>query len=197
MPDVGHEFVTALILAGGQSRRFGSDKAAAEVDGEAMIRRVYRAAAPHAGSVLVVVDRADRRYDLPGLGRFVEDAAPDAGPLAGLVAGFRAAETSWVLALACDLPFLTPEALRPLLDAPRDDADALVAVDATGRRQPLCALYRVASVCPVADVHLREGRLALRDLLGALTVRTVALDGDALRNVNAPADLGPGYPEAG
>ena len=183
------ESVAALLLAGGQSRRFGSDKAAAEVDGEAMIRRVYRAAAPHVDTVLVAVDHAERRYDLPGPAAYVVDAVPNAGPLAGLVAGLRAADAPWLLALACDLPFLTPDALVPLLRAPRGACEAVVAVDGSERLQPLCALYQVDAIRPVAERYLEEGRRALHALLDVLTVETVALSDEVLRNVNAPSDL--------
>ena len=89
-----------------------------------------------------------------------------------------------------DLPYLTPAALRPLLDADADGADVVVAIDADGRRQPACALWRVRTVAPVAREQVEAGRLALHALLDRLVVREVAVEGGALRNVNRPGDLG-------
>ncbi|PAP75468.1 molybdenum cofactor guanylyltransferase [Rubrivirga marina] len=180
--------VTGLILAGGASRRFGRDKALVELGGLPFVAIVHAALAPHVGTMLLATGSAPRDYPVPA--EVVLDAAPDAGPLAGLVAGLEAAETPWVLSAAVDLPYLTPAALRPLVTAEAGRADALVAVDARGRRQPTLALWRVATAAPVARACLTERRLALRDVLARLAVREVAVEGGALHNVNAPGDLG-------
>lgn len=179
--------VTGLILAGGSSRRFGRDKALAELAGVPFVALVHAALAPHVGAMRIATGAEPRAYPVPA--EVVLDAAPDAGPLAGLVAGLEAAETPWLLSAAVDLPSLTPAALRPLLSTEAGRADALVAVDADGRRQPTLALWRVATAGPAARACLMERRLALRDLLARLAVREVAIEGGALRNVNAPIDL--------
>jgi molybdopterin-guanine dinucleotide biosynthesis protein A len=180
--------VTGLILAGGRSRRFGSDKALAERDGVPLVVGVHAALAPHTAEVLIATGPAPRRYPVPA--RVVCDGVPDGGPLAGLAAGLEAARTPWVLAAACDLAGLTADALRPLLAAADDGApDAVVALDGEGRRQPVCTLYRRAPVLPLTTAHLAARRLALHALLDRLAVQEVPLDPAALRNVNAPGDL--------
>ena len=178
---------TGLILAGGQSRRFGTDKALATLAGVPFVALVHAAVSAHAGAMRIATGAEPRTYPVPA--QIVLDARRDAGPLAGLMAGLEAAETPWLLAAAVDFPYLTPAALRPLVQAPTDGADVLVALDADGRRQPTCALWRVRTAAPVARGHLTADRLALRDLLGALAVREVPLEGGALYNVNAPEDL--------
>jgi len=180
--------VTGLILAGGASRRFGHDKALAELAGVPFVALVHAALAGHASEVLIATGTEPRAY--PVAARVVLDPVADAGPLAGLVAGLEAAETPWLLSAAVDLPYLTPAALRPLLAAASDDADVLVAVDADGRRQPTVALWRTRTAAPAARGCLTEQRLALRDLLGRVVVRDVRIEGGALHNVNAPQDLG-------
>lgn len=179
--------VTGLILAGGHSRRFGRDKALAEVNGVPLVALVYAAIAPHACEVLIATGATARTYPVPA--RVVLDAAPESGPLGGLVAALAAARTPWLLVAACDLAGLTAPALAPLLAAPDTPADVLVATDADGRRQPVCALYRVATVAPHAAAHLASGCLALHVLLDVLDVREVPLDPAALRNANTPGDL--------
>ncbi len=179
---------TGLILAGGGSRRFGTDKALAELAGVPFVALVHAAVSAHAETMLIATGAEPRAYPVPA--RVVLDARADAGPLGGLVAGLEAAETPWLLAAAVDLPYLTPGALRPLVQAPADDVDVLVAIGADGHRQPTCALWRVRTAARAARGHLTADRLALRDLLGALAVREVPVEGGALHNVNRPEDLG-------
>ena len=179
--------ITGLILAGGQSRRFGADKALAEIDGQPMVARVYAVLAPFCTEVIVSVDRPERMYSLPGRARFVVDTIPDAGPLAGLHAGLSATRTEYVLTLACDLPFLTPAVLDLLIDAVSDETDAVVA-EASGRTQPLCSVY-ARRVLQTVGAQLTAGAYAMHALLDQLTVRTVPLPAEALRNINTPADL--------
>lgn len=185
------ETPAGLVLAGGRSRRFGRDKARHRIEGQPMIRRVYDVVAATCQPVLVsVAAPGDSFADvLPTGVRYVPDAAPNAGPLAGLTAGLEAAPTEWVLAAACDLPFLTAEALRSLLDAPLPDADVVIAAPPDAPPQPLCACYRRAAALPVARRHFAAGRLALRDLVAVLNTHLVEIDAAALRNVNRPADL--------
>lgn len=181
---------TGLILAGGRSERFGRDKALAELAGVPFVALVHAALAAHAGTMLIATGAEARRYPVPA--RIVLDGRPDAGPLAGLAAGLAAAETPWLLAAAVDLPYLTPAALRPLLTLSTDGADVIVALDADGRRQPTCALWRVATVAPAVRGRLAADDLALSFLLDRLAVREEPVEGGALRNVNRPDDLGDG-----
>ena len=182
-----HESITGLILAGGASRRFGTDKARASVGGRAMIARVFEAVSAVTGEVLVSVRAGGGDYGLAA--RVVEDAVPDAGPLAGLEAGLRACRTPWLVVVACDMPFLTPEALEAVTRARAPGLDAVVARTPDGRLQPLCACYHT-SVLPVVAARLRSGRRSMRGLLERLgAVRVVPLPEAPLRNVNRPGDL--------
>ena len=179
--------VTGLILAGGASRRFGRDKALADVGGRSFVEYVFEALDAHADRMLIATGPTYRPY--PVSARAVLDPVPDGGPLAGLAAGLDEAATPWLLSAAVDLPLLTEAALLPLVADVPEAIDAVVALDAAGRRQPTCALWRVATVRPVVRDHLGAGRLALGALLDRLAVRDVTLDGRALRNVNLPGDL--------
>jgi molybdopterin-guanine dinucleotide biosynthesis protein A len=178
---------TGLILAGGGSRRFGRDKALADVSGVSFVERVAWALDPLVCETLIATGPTHRLY--PVRARVVLDPVPDGGPLAGLVAGLRAATTPFLLAVAVDLPGLTAEALAALVAEMPAGIDAAVAVDAAGRLHPVCALWRVATVEPVASAHLADGVLALHTLVERLAVRRVRLASDVLRNVNAPRDM--------
>ena len=106
----------------------------------------------------------------------------------GSTPGSTRRRRTWLLAVACDLPFLTTDALRSLAEARREETDAIVAVAPDGRWQPLCACYH-RRVHPAVEAQLASGDRAMHALLDRLTVRTVALPDDALRNVNTPRDL--------
>jgi molybdopterin-guanine dinucleotide biosynthesis protein A len=178
-----------LILAGGQSRRFGSDKAVHAVAGSPMVARVYAAVAGVADPVLISF-RSRPTAPPPIPARVVLDCYAGAGPLAGLHAGLLAAPAPWLLTVACDLPFITQEALLLLLRHCTPGTRAAVAVDEEGHLQPLCECYHT-SVLPLVEDHLRRGRYALYGLLDRLHphLRTVPLAGGVLRNVNRPSDL--------
>lgn len=180
--------ITGLLLAGGKSRRFGSDKALAILDGQPLIAHAYAALAPRCMEILVGVDEPGRAYPLPGPARTVVDAVPGIGPLGGLLAGLTEARTEWLLALACDLPWVSADHLTVLTRARSDAADAVVVQDGD-RLQPLCALYQVERTRRAAEAQVATGRYALHAVLGRLAVRTVAMPPGVLRNVNTRADL--------
>lgn len=185
---MSHDDVSGLILAGGGSRRFGTDKAQYPVAGRRMIRRVYDALVPLVQTVYVSVRSSDQTVHLPAVERVVDRYA-DAGPLAGLHAGLHAASTPWVLVVACDLPFLTTSVLHRLIAARPDAARPVVARTPDDRWQPLCACYPTSAVA-VAEELLRQERYALRELLRALEpVQFVDVPADPLRNVNYKEDL--------
>ena len=180
--------LTGLILAGGRSRRFGGDKARHLVDGRAMIEHVVEAVAAVVDFFLISVGEDGAAVELPSI-RQVVDRYEDAGPLAGLHAGLTAAATPWVLAVACDMPFITPAVLQALLDARGPDVAAVVARTPEGRLHPLCACYHQDTL-PVVEAHLESGTLAMHALLDQLdNVEYVDLPGGPLRNVNRVSDL--------
>jgi molybdopterin-guanine dinucleotide biosynthesis protein A len=185
----GH--LTGVVLAGGSSRRMGADKAFLEIGGAPMIRRVLDALATCCARVVVVAKDA-QAYAALGV-PVVIDAVPDQAPLVGLCAGLRAATTPWVFAASCDLPFLSPAAVRLLAAAAEGHDAAVPYVD--GRWHPLHAVY-AAAAADVLEAQWRGGTRALHRALAALRVRPVGADdlvaADAgrrtLRNVNTPAE---------
>jgi molybdopterin-guanine dinucleotide biosynthesis protein A len=165
---------SGIVLAGGASRRFGSDKLAASIDGLTLLERSIE---PLAGIVdeLVLVLAPDRgEPDLRSITagqvvRIVRDMEPFGGPLAGLRTGLRAATGSTVLVVGGDMPFLVPAVLQLLLAA----APAALA-DSSGALRPLpCSLDR-ARALRAAEELLDHDERRLRRLLTTLGVRTLA-----------------------
>ena len=157
--------LTAAILAGGQSQRMGTDKAALEIGGMTLLERTARLALAAGLPVLVVGRVRPDGWALPEV-RFIPDAKPGLGPAGGLAAALHHAQTA-VLALACDLPLLTEEALHWLMAQVRSQfaPSGLVTVNGD-RREPLFAVYDLTCL-PLTEARLAEGRRSLRGIIEA------------------------------
>ncbi|WP_334072233.1 MULTISPECIES: molybdenum cofactor guanylyltransferase [Paenibacillus] len=153
--------ITAVILAGGQSRRMGRNKALLSVGGVPVIEKLVKELSYVTDTVLIAGGPRETYSYLEA--EIVSDTFPGAGPLAGLHAGLKAAGTTWTVFVACDMPFASREAVRWLADrtllAEKEGKEAVIPV-IEGREQPLLAAYR-RSVLPGLEETLREGRLKL------------------------------------
>lgn len=154
---------TALILAGGDSRRMGQDKAQLLLEGETLLARVTDRMRPLFANLIVSVRSPRADIGLPQ----VCDAAETSGPLAGVLAGIAAAQTPWVFVLACDMPFIAPPLVEKLA-ALRGNYQAVVPVVA-GHAQPLAAFYARSALADLQAYATGGGR-SLRDSLQNLRV---------------------------
>lgn len=190
--DIAYPDVTLAIIAGGQGRRLsGVPKGLLEVEGRTVLARML-ALAPLFGEVLLVANSPEpyARYEL----RTVADVVPDKGAPGGVHAALSSSRTPWVVAVACDMPFISTDVLRVLLDARGDDVDA-VCFESGGRVEPLLAVYR-AALARVWRATLSEDP-SLRQLLSRFRARLLpesalrAVDPSlrSLVNVNTPQDL--------
>lgn len=179
------------ILAGGQSRRMGWDKAGIMVGGEALLARTARLAREVCTTVSVVGRAAPPDWPLPSV-PFLPDAAPAQGPLGGLATALEC-EGRTVLLVACDLPLLTAEALNWLLRAGQEHAplaDGLVTLNGM-QREPLFSLY-TPQCRALAQRQLGSGRRSLQALIdaGQFTFADAPPEVQtALRDVDTPEDL--------
>ena len=183
-----------LILAGGQSRRMGRDKASLPF-GEAtmltaLVRRFRETAHPTAVSV-----RTAGQFDTAGADEIV-DLYPGQGPLAGLHAAFSATEAERIFLTGTDLPFLTVGLAEAMLALAAESAetDCCVVQRADGKAEPLCGVYR-RSCLPQLERCLREGRRSFKALFRGLRVRYVQEEelpgfdlAHQLDNLNTPED---------
>jgi molybdopterin-guanine dinucleotide biosynthesis protein A len=168
--------LTGVLLVGGASRRFGSPKAHARVGGETLAERGWRVLGEACGERLAF-GKADE-LELPFA---VHDDGIDVrAPIAGVVAGLRAARHDVAVFLPVDCPRVTPAALLALADACRD-----AAVPASG---PLPGAW-ARSALPVLERRLREGRLGLVAAYDELDVARVDLDDALLADADTPEEL--------
>lgn len=180
--------LSAALLAGGKSTRMGRDKCLLELAGLPLWRRQLNVLASLSDDLMVVAP--ERPAWLPADARFVPDAAPNSGPLAGLVAALSAMRHERLLVLAVDLPRVTPDLLARLASA------KTALVPQIGEPfEPLCATYPRAAH-PVAAAHLARGDLALQSLVRALGTTGLihpltlsASEAATFVNLNHPHDL--------
>ena len=148
----------AVVLAGGESRRFGSDKALAQFRGEALLGRSLRTLREAGFAQVVVAAKDTAKYaSLAPPEDLLRDVRPFQTPLAGLEAGLRASRHALVFACAADMPFAADGPLIDALTAAIEGYDAAVP-HAGGSLQPLCALWRRDPCLGVAEELLAGPR---------------------------------------
>lgn len=182
--------VSAAVLAGGGSRRFGVDKALvpSPVDGRPVLERTVALLCEISDDVTVIAPR-DRSYERFGA-PVVSESAPGRGPLGGIETALTIARHGRCLIVACDLPLLRLDLLRWLVAVPFD-GDALVPFvgDLGGesdpnvdlRPQPLLAVYRT-TVLPEVRKLLQDGERRVQCLIDV--IRVVSPTVDSLRDVD-------------
>lgn len=167
--------ILGAILAGGRSRRFGSDKALALLDGVTLIDRAIAALAPQVEAVLIC------GREVPGRLSVADRPGPDLGPLGGVAAALTYALANGygaVVTMPCDMPSLPADLVERLCAA---GAPSVVA------EMPVVALWP-SSLAGQLDAHLAASQdRSVRGWVAATGAVTVSIEG--LANINTPDDL--------
>ncbi len=187
-------WLAGVVLAGGASRRMGSDKAWLDVEGEPLWRRQVKVLRD-AGAEPVLVARRRDQADLGDEDVWqVRDRVADAGPMAGIEAAMRAVKNPFLAVLAVDMPVVTAEWFKWLAEH-CGGAMGVVAARAEGT-EPLAAIYPRGALATVTQ-RLEGGERSMRALVSELVagglVRLVPVPPAwerQLTNWNRPADRG-------
>lgn len=186
-----HFSVPVVIIAGGQGRRIGGDKASRMLAGRNLLARAVEKAATYSESIAIAASAQTRLIlsdDIP----LLVDELGEAGPISGLSSALRFAaekQAEHVLLISCDTPFLPDDLLERLRDSIGGAHAAMAQYDE--RLHSACALWR-ADVSQYLPDYLAQGR---RSLIGfAKTVGYVAVDWpagafDPFFNINTAEDL--------
>jgi molybdopterin-guanine dinucleotide biosynthesis protein A len=169
--------LTGVLLVGGASTRFGSPKALAQLGGETLAERAWRALGEACEERLAVGKRADG-LKLPF--DVIDDATETRAALAGIVAGLSAASNELAAVVPVDMPFITPQLLHELAAVCRDAA--------APRGAPLPAVFR-RSALPLLERRLADRELALHAALRELGAVEVQTEAALLVNVNTADEL--------
>ena len=179
------EDCTALILAGGESRRMGRDKAALVLDGKTLLEHVTMTMQSVFPKVIVSVKELRKEVEVPQ----VCDEKDAGGPMAGMISAMSQADTPWVFAVACDMPFVVRGMVEQLATFRFDskvgnsqlDIQAVVPMIG-GYPQPLAAFYAMNTLVALRESAASDDK-SFRGALDKLKVRYV---GEAELRVSDP-----------
>lgn len=184
-------------MAGGQSRRMGTDKAFVPLLGRPMIEHVLERVADLGQAETFIVTNMPDRYRIFGLPLYT-DVIPGAGSLGGIYSALTYAQTPRALVIACDLPLASPALIRLLLACATDSDGPYDAVVPRFESTPqgLYALYAQSARDAIAR-FITEKRYRIWELLQEVRTRYVDepeyahidQDGRTFRNINTPEDL--------
>ena len=191
--DLNNSDITGVILAGGQSRRMGFNKAEAEMHGESMLIRMidkFKEITP-----AIVVSSGTVTYpNIPW--PQISDEHPLCGPLGGIYSVLKASNTSLNLVVSCDIPLIPISLLKYIVtSAAESDALITVPVDHEGQLHMTCAVYR-KEVLPFLEQQIHAHAFKMKDLLDLVSVEYIKIskehllyDEHAFMNVNKPSTL--------
>jgi len=183
------EAVHAAILIGGKSSRMGSPKSLLEFGRLSLLEKIAAAANEVASDVVLIGDGPapaalagkKRLPDVPGVG----------GPLAGILAAFRWRPGAAWIVLSCDLPFVSGDALRWLLEQRRPDClGVLPCLDSPETPEPLLAVYSPSARAALEEAALR-GERSVRRILSREAILSPRVPEHLRRawtNVNTPEE---------
>jgi molybdopterin-guanine dinucleotide biosynthesis protein A len=176
---------TGIVLAGGSGRRIGGEKALVELDGRPLLLYAVEAMAAVLDEVAVVCKEHTPLPDLSGQAEIWCEAERELHPLIGVVAALRRTTERGrgVLVCAGDMPLITPEVLRMLLEAP---PAPVVVARAGDRLQPLLARYGPDAL---PGLELREPDEPATRVVEKLGPLIVDVPDRAAFNVNVPEDI--------
>ncbi|WNM58184.1 molybdenum cofactor guanylyltransferase [Candidatus Nitrospira allomarina] len=185
--------ISAVVLAGGKSRRMGKDKRTLEWGGTTFLDKVCLTIGELFDEIILVTAIED--YPCGHLPvRLVTDAIPQKGSLGGIYTGIKEASYSSVFVVACDMPFLNPFVISRLCALP--ETDVVMPKLSTGY-QPLHARY--SKRCSfIMEKMIQKGNLRIQSLIQdpSLSIQIVEeplfedIDphGYSFLNINTPAD---------
>jgi molybdenum cofactor guanylyltransferase len=184
--------LTALLLAGGRSRRMGVDKATIAIAGKPLWQRQLALLSAMRPNAVWISARNSPEWRPPGI-EVVTDTPPSHGPLSGVAAGLHRLQTSHLLVLAIDLPQMTTEHLLKLWSLARPGSGVIPLH--SDYLEPLCAIYP-AEALAAAEETLNSGNASLQTFAQKLLHRSQAQVYDLptkewplYLNMNTPGDL--------
>ncbi|MEM9207668.1 MAG: NTP transferase domain-containing protein [Pseudomonadota bacterium] len=182
--------LSGLVLAGGRSRRMGTDKALLVNNGESQLAMAMRLLESVCDAAFV--STREEQADEPERARFAQivDCYEDLGPIAGILSAMDERPGDDWLVVACDLPNLSPATLQALVAA-RDDSAPMIAFRSShnGLPEPLCAIYAAESKTLVRDFISQGIRCPRKMMINSDTRLIDQPEPDALDNMNSPEDL--------
>jgi len=186
--------LTAIILAGGQSLRMGTNKALMQYFGKSLIQYSLELALCFTRNIIISTNQDElRNLGFP----IVNDIFSVKAPLSGIHAGLLFSKTDWNLVLTCDMPNVSVQVIQYMISKLEQEAE-LALVGHHGYIEPLCGLYH-RNLIPFIEANFGRNKLSPLDLMELETSRLIQMDSIIdedpsfiFKNINEKKDLLPG-----
>lgn len=181
--------ITAIILAGGKSSRMKTEKGLVLFQGKPLVQHVIEAAKKITDTIIIVTSNPD--YKQFGCD-CIEDELKDKGPLGGIYTGLSHSSAQKNLILGCDMPFLSEQLLKELVNNSGEE-DVLLTKH-KGLAEPLCSVYVKNCAVHIRGL-LEQNQLKITDALAGLKTRVISFDkedwfgGNEFANINSIEEL--------
>ena len=175
--------VAGIVLVGGMSRRFGSNKALFPLD-ERPMARVMADVMQVAGIVdIYAVGDSPETAEILGLSH-IADSRPGEGPLGAVITAMEVISTKFVCVLPCDVPRIHSSRIVQLIDVLVNSDEIDMAVLTTSREHWLCSAWRVSRCLPALTESFVNGERAIHRATTSLEIRRVKVGEEEMVNVN-------------
>lgn len=185
--------ITGIVLAGGQSRRIGFNKAEAEVSGETMLNRMIEKLKELCPTILV----STGSMNYQGIScTQIPDEFPQCGPLCGIYSVLKASASNLNLIVSCDIPLVSVSLLKYIVSKAKESGAMItLPVDSTGQQQLLCAVYN-KNILPVLKQQIDANQLKMKSILDLVPIEYINISKEhplyneyAFTNVNTMSSL--------
>ena len=181
-----YQDLTVVILAGGQSKRMGSDKGFLPFSNSTFSSKVI--ALGKSISDVVIVSVGDHNHDSYSQENIltIRDEKPETGPMGGVISVLPHIKTSWFLVISVDTPMVNQEMISELwMSKERFEA---VVFESGNRIHPLVGLYHISTKGFWSNCYSKNN-LKVTDLVNQLRLKTSEANSDVtsrLKNINTP-----------
>lgn len=183
--------ITGIVLAGGKSRRMGTEKGLLKLGGKHLIEYAIEILEKVCGRILIS-ENSDT-YDFLGY-PVIADIVPNSGPMGGIYSGLMNSETDLNLVLSCDMPFISEELLNYLINN-SEGFDVAVPWLGEERFEPMCALYHKNTI-PVFEQFIQSNNYKIQDVYRKLKTNKLLISAELkfykpflFDNLNSKQDL--------
>ena len=177
--------INAYILAGGQSRRFNTDKSLVQINGKTLTQIINERLSPIFNNTYIVGKENNfLNYN------FIKDVKPVQCPLNGIVTALEHSKNDWIFVIACDLPLVSESIVNGLYNNINPTAQ-IISPTIDDNLQPLCAFYH-KSVLKDFNNAVEKGEYSLMKLLDQFDVTKITIpseDEEQFLNINYQDDL--------
>jgi len=159
--------MTGIILAGGKSTRFGSDKSFMKINGQPLLKKQIALFKKKFKKIIIVSDNSGHKYRDT---QTVKDIVPGCGPLGGIYSGLVMSSSFYNFVIACDMPNINLRLLKHMIKL-KNGFDAVMPCLKNGS-EPLFAIYSKKCI-PVIEKMINEDNLRIKKFFDKIKLKKI------------------------